>query len=133
MPDHIHLAWIGIDLDSDQRKAMAFLRTHLARHIEPARFQHQPHDHVLTDEERTRNAFAGVCQYILLNPVRAGLVHQPSEWAYSGCIIAGYAGASPFDEDYWPWFWKIFHAKRDPACDKHVVIREVNGGQSKTS
>ena len=133
MPDHIHLAWIGTGRQSDQRKAMAFVRTHLARYIEPARLQHQPHDRVLTEEERTRNAFAGVCQYILLNPVRAGLAKQPCDWPYSGCVILGYAGATPFDDDYWPWFWNLFYKKREPACDKHVVIRELNGGQSKTS
>ncbi|HEU5126264.1 MAG TPA: hypothetical protein VFW05_19630, partial [Verrucomicrobiae bacterium] len=28
MPDHLHLVWMGLRLDSDQRNAMAFLRTH---------------------------------------------------------------------------------------------------------
>jgi hypothetical protein len=28
MADHIHLIWIGLRLDSDQRNGMAFLRTH---------------------------------------------------------------------------------------------------------
>jgi REP element-mobilizing transposase RayT len=29
MPDHLHLVWMGLRLDSDQRNAMAFLRTYL--------------------------------------------------------------------------------------------------------
>ena len=29
MPDHLHLVWMGLRLDSDQRNAMSFLRTYL--------------------------------------------------------------------------------------------------------
>ncbi|HEY8991760.1 MAG TPA: hypothetical protein VIM46_07270, partial [Luteolibacter sp.] len=47
MPDHLHFIWIGVTETSDQRKAMIFLRRHLAARLVPACFQHQPHDHVL--------------------------------------------------------------------------------------
>jgi putative transposase len=129
MPDHIHLAWIGTRLESDQRNAMAFLRTHLEPLIAPARFQHQPRDHVLATPERTHNAFLNICEYILLNPVRGGLARNASDWLYSGCLFVGYANVSPFNKNYWPWFWKIFNKQRDLSCDKHVIIREVNGGK----
>lgn len=38
MPDHLHLVWMGLKATTDQRNAMAFLRTQLKRVIEPARF-----------------------------------------------------------------------------------------------
>jgi putative transposase len=131
MPDHIHLAWMGLSPLSDQRNAMAFLRTHVEPLLAPAEFQHQSHDHVLTAEERTRNAFRGVCEYIMFNPVRAGLVKKPSEWPYSGCIFPGYVGVTPFAEDYWEWFWRLYYKLRDPDCDKHVVVRRVQQASEK--
>ena len=75
MPDHLHLVWMGMCRESDQLNAMKFLRTRL----EPAlgagsAWQHQPHDHVLREEERKRNAFARFCFYTLANPMRAGLL-----------------------------------------------------------
>ena len=63
LPDHLHLVWMGLRLDSDQRNGMAFLRTHLEPQLAPQRFQHQAHDHVLKEKERRRNAFARVCNY----------------------------------------------------------------------
>ena len=78
MPDHLHLIWMGFRRESDQLNAMKFLRTHLEPALGSGReWQHQPHDHVLREEERKRNAFAGFCFYTLANPVRAGLVAAP--------------------------------------------------------
>jgi len=74
MPDHLHLLWMGLRRESDQLNAMKFLRTHLEPALGGGReWQHQPHDHVLREEERQRNAFARFCFYTLANPVRAGL------------------------------------------------------------
>ncbi|HEX9659619.1 MAG TPA: hypothetical protein VGA18_04930 [Rhodothermales bacterium] len=47
MPDHVHLIWMGIAPESDQRAGTSFLRRQLERHLAPAKWQHQPHDHVL--------------------------------------------------------------------------------------
>ena len=47
MPDHIHLLWMGLRPDSDQRNGMAFLRTHVEPRLAPLKFQSQAHDHVL--------------------------------------------------------------------------------------
>jgi putative transposase len=75
MPDHLHLVWMGMRRESDQLNAMKFLRTHLEPALGGGReWQHQPHDHVLREKERQRNAFARFCYYKLANPVRAGLV-----------------------------------------------------------
>ena len=87
MPDHLHLVWMGVSATSDQRRATAFLRTQLKPHLAPARWQHQPHDHVLRDEQRKRGAFASTCFYVAENALRAGLAAKAPEWAYTGCVV----------------------------------------------
>lgn len=61
MPDHIHLVWMGMLRESDQKNGMKFLREYLAPKLRPHRFQHQAHDHVLRVEQRKRDAFAKAC------------------------------------------------------------------------
>jgi putative transposase len=112
MPDHIHLMWMGLHRDSDQRNGMSFLRTHLEPLLAPRRFQPQAHDHVLREGERKRNAFAKICFYILANPVRAELVKESETWPFCGAIIPGYPKLHPLDEDFWPKFWKLYLAAR---------------------
>jgi hypothetical protein len=108
MPDHLHLVWMGLRLDSDQINGMAFLRTYLEPELSPAKFQPQPQDEVLRVEQRKRNAFAKVCFYIAANPVRAKLIGEKEIWPFTGCIIPGYPKLNPLDEDYWSKFWRIF-------------------------
>lgn len=114
MPDHIHLVWMGLRLDSDQRNGMAFLRTHLEPKLAPARFQPQAHDGVLREEKRKRNAFAKTCFYVRANPVRAGLLAETETWPYSGCIVPGYPRLDPGQEDFWSKFWNIYTKLRGP-------------------
>ena len=114
MPDHLHLVWMGMRRGSDQLNAIKFLRTEL----EPAlgngrRWQHQAHDHVLREEERKRNAFAGVCFYVLANPVRAKLMGEKDTWPWSGCVVPGYPRLNPAKEEFWPLFWKLHTAQRE--------------------
>jgi REP element-mobilizing transposase RayT len=116
MPDHIHLMWLGLRRDSDQKNGMSFLRTHLETLLSPHRFQPQAHDHVLREEERKRNAFAKICFYILANPVRAELIKEPERWPFCGAVIPGYPKLNPQDEDYWQKFWKIFERARQPEA-----------------
>jgi len=114
MPDHLHLIWMGASEQSDQRRGMAFQRTHLKRALAPARFQHQAHDHVLREDERKQDAFANACSYVLSNPVRAELVISPDEWKYSGAVVPGYPTLHPLhQENYWELVWKIYRAKRE--------------------
>jgi hypothetical protein len=61
MPDHLHLVWMGLRHDTDQRNGLKFLRSQLGRSLRPGRFQHQPHDHVLKPKERQRHAFSVAC------------------------------------------------------------------------
>ena len=114
MPDHLHLVWMGLRLDSDQINGMAFLRTYLEPELSPAKFQPQAQDEVLREEQRKRNAFAKVCFYIAANPVRAELIAGKEVWPFTGCVIPGYPKLNPLAEDYWSKFWRIFAKLRQP-------------------
>jgi REP element-mobilizing transposase RayT len=123
MPDHIHLLWMGVKLDSDQIDGMRFLRKHLQVEFTkrdspgrlPLQLQKQSHDNVLREEERKRGAFASVCFYILDNPVRAGLVANASEWTWNGAALPGYPDVHPLETDFWPLFWKLYMDHRQHA------------------
>jgi REP element-mobilizing transposase RayT len=108
MPDHMHLIWMGLKPTTDQRRAMAFLRTHLKRALAPARMQHQAHDHVLREDERKQTAFANGCSYILNNPVEAGLVKEAADWEFSGCVVPGYPTLRPLEVSFWEVFWGVY-------------------------
>jgi putative transposase len=114
MPDHLHLVWMGLRLDTDQVNAMAFLRTHLEPILKPARFQPQPQDNVLREEERRRNAFAKVCFYIAANPVRAELIQETEVWPYTGCIVPGYPNLNPAVAGFTQSFWRVYAKLRQP-------------------
>ena len=114
MPDHLHLIWMGMRRESDQLNAMKFLRTQLEPALGGGRvWQHQPHDHVLREKERMRNAFASFCFYTLANPVRAELVKSEKEWPYSGAVVPGYPTLHPLADGYWELFWKLYLARRN--------------------
>ena len=114
MPDHLHLVWMGLRLDSDQRNGMAFLRTHLEPALAPAKFQPQAHDSVLREAEREHAAFAKVCFYILNNPVKAGLAARPEDWKFCGAIVPGYPTLHPLAVDFWEKYWKLYAKARHP-------------------
>ena len=114
MPDHIHLIWMGTAASSDQRRATAFLRPQLIPHLGSARWQHQPHDHVLREEERKRGAFAATCAYLAQNPVRAGLAAAAEAWSFTGCIVPGFPTLHPLARDFWDKFWKIYLVAAEP-------------------
>ena len=114
MPDHLHLIWMGLRCESDQLNSMKFLRTHLEPALGGGReWQHQPHDHVLREEERRRNAFASSCFYTLANPVRDELVKKESDWPYSGAIIPGYPSVHPLADGFRELFWKLYSTERE--------------------
>jgi REP element-mobilizing transposase RayT len=122
MPDHIHLLWMGLRVDTDQRNAMKFLRKHLATELSRrsptgAEFelQKQSHDSVLRPEDRLRGAFEKTCFYILNNPCRKELVAHPRDWPHFGAVIPGYPFLQPLAEDFWEQFWKLYTSRREPA------------------
>ncbi len=121
MPDHAHLIWMGLRLDSDQRNGMKFLRKHLAvelgrrsRNGVEFELQKQSHDSVLREKDRVRGAFQKTCFYVLDNPRRKGLVNHPRAWPHLGAVVPGYPFLHPLAEDFWELFWKIYQEKREP-------------------
>jgi putative transposase len=109
MPDHLHLMWAGLTAGSDQRLASFLFRTHFNRALGQCRLQLQAFDHVLRPEERLREPFAAICEYIILNPVRAGLCGRWDEYRYSGGLAVGYPDLDIRQSDYWERFWTIYN------------------------
>ena len=111
MPDHMHLLWMGVSNEADQKVAAKFFLQHvndlLDRSLSGARFQKQAYDHVLRQQERGPDAVREMAWYILQNPVRAGLVKRVEEWPNLGCMMPGYPTLHPLEEGYWDKFWKI--------------------------
>ena len=114
MPDHIHLVWMGLRRDTDQRNGMKFLREHVGNLLRPHRFQHQPHDHVLRAEERRKQAFSKVCFYVIDNARVAELVRHPKDWPFAGAVVPGYPELHPLEDGFWPLFWKLYLVARAP-------------------
>lgn len=110
MPDHFHLIWMGVAEKSDQRLATRFLREQLAPLLGPADWQHQPHDRVMRDKERMRQAFVKTVSYIAENPVRAGLVSEASDWQYTGSLVPGYPNLHPLRSGFWDRVWRLYQA-----------------------
>lgn len=112
MPDHIHLLWAGIAESADQRIAMRYFRKQLNVVLEKldCRFQLQPFDHVLCDDERQESAFEAVAEYIARNPERRGLVPADgyAQYKFTGCLVPGYPELKPFELDYWSHFWRTY-------------------------
>ena len=89
MPDHIHLL-VAMPERSGQSlngwiKALKSVlgKTLLAAGAEKPHWQEGVFDHVLRHDESHRNKQ----DYILRNPVRAGLCREPEDWPYQGEIV----------------------------------------------
>ncbi len=112
MPDHIHLLWVGLFQQTDQRLAARYFRKQINSALKKigACLQQQPYDHVLRDEERQEEAFESVAEYIARNPERAGLVTQDGyrDYPYTGCLIPGYPDMTPWRDGYWELFWRLY-------------------------
>lgn len=113
MPDHLHFLMLGVSEDSDQKRAISFLRSIVKP--SPHSWQVQPHDHVLREHERTRGAFQKTAHYILENPVRKQLVASASDWPYAGAVLPGYIRMNPFKPDFWVKFWKAYWECRNSS------------------
>jgi len=113
MPDHIHLLWIGVLEESDQTIAVQYFRKHVNALLKPrgVKFQRQPYDHVLREEERDRGAFEALAEYIARNPERAGLIPPDGfrQYPYSGCCVPGYPDIRLWEGDYWNSFWRAYN------------------------
>ena len=112
MPDHIHLLWIGILDDCDQKLAMRFFRIQVNRVLASTevRLQNQPYDHVLREDEQNHAAFETIAEYIARNPERKGLVPTDgyAKYPFTNCLVPGYPELRPFEKGYWDKFWRIY-------------------------
>ena len=84
MPDHVHLFVRG-NLTFHLGKWVGLLKRAMSRGIN----QDLPHwqeglfDHILRNWE----SYSLKCEYVRMNPVRAGLVKNPEDWPYQGAIV----------------------------------------------
>jgi|SRR5947208_2806920 len=87
MPDHVHLLVEGTSDGSDCRKfikrAKQLSGFHYTERFGRRLWQRYGFERVLRDEEAT----LVVARYILENPIRAGLVQRPEDYAYSGSRV----------------------------------------------
>ncbi len=129
MPDHLHLLWTGILETCDQRNAARFFRRQM--NVPMARLavslQKQAYDHVLRDDERQEAAFQAVAEYIARNPERAGLVPADGfrRYGYTGCLVPGYPDLSPWQDDYWDRFWRLYGRLCQHGLSVTDVVEEV--------
>ena len=84
MPDHVHLLAMGVAADSDLRR---FVKTAKERSGRAYRkragkrlWQEGYFERVLRDEAEARKC----ARYVVLNPVRAGLVRAPTDYPHVG-------------------------------------------------
>lgn len=127
MPDHLHLLWVGITDECDQRLAARFFRRQLNLVLDKlgVQLQLQPYDHVLREEDRERDAFEAVAEYLARNPERAELVaiDRYRDYKFTGCLIPGYPELNLWQPDYWERFWRTYSYLRknwvvNPALDE---------------
>ncbi len=86
MPDHFHALVVGLTDSSDLKEFLRVYKqvtSHWWKHDRGHRtslWQTSFHDRVLREEDGNE----GVTLYILKNPVRAGIVEDPRQYAYLG-------------------------------------------------
>ena len=103
------MVWGGLAGTSDQRRAACFFRTHLNVLLKSRELQLQAYDHVLRADERLHESFATICEYILANPVRAGLCDHWQAHPYSDALVVGYPDLDVRQPGYWEVFWRIYN------------------------
>jgi REP element-mobilizing transposase RayT len=79
----------------------------------PWRLQKQAFDRVIRPEERRRGMFQANCDYIRLNPVRAGLVEREADWPFAGCVVPGYPDLHPARAESWAILWQVVGAAHE--------------------
>lgn len=86
MPDHLHLALSpskGETVSHITRQFKSFTtRLGWSHHISGKLWQRSFYDHIARSDED----LVKICEYILANPVRKGLVQNPRDWKYSGLM-----------------------------------------------
>ena len=109
MPDHVHLLIVGWSHAADQLLFARFLKRHvndlLSERLKGCEFQRESHDHVMRRDELSEIEFRNAVLYIADNPVEAGLVSAPEEYAFTGVMLPGFPKLSFWDERFWRVSW----------------------------
>lgn len=112
MPDHMHMLWLGIDDRSDQLKASEYFRKRLGEVLKELglKFQHQPYDHVLKDDEKLESEVGNLVEYIARNPERRSLVGagQFQLYPFTNCLVPSYPELKIWQPDFWTRFWRCY-------------------------
>ncbi len=110
MPDHTHLLWHGLSRESNQLRAMEFMRRQTNASLRRIGFewQLQAYDRVIREKEVATTELEGVADYIARNPERKGLVAIDgfATYPYSGCLLPGYPELRLFEDDSWTRVWR---------------------------
>lgn len=109
MPDHAHILFVGTKKESDQLRALRFVRTQTRRRMfsHEYKWQRQAYDRVIRASDRTGSALRATCHYIAENPVRAGLVEVAREWPFCGSLLLGYPELDHLDPSFDRLFWRL--------------------------
>jgi len=91
MPNHVHLIFIPLEKTKDCFYSLAEILQSLKRHTARqsnlilgrlgAFWQDESYDHIIRDQAELER----IIKYVLSNPVKAGLVEDPSKWKWSFC------------------------------------------------
>jgi putative transposase len=132
MPDHIHMLWAGLASKSDQLTGMKHFRKNMNDSLKRVgfKFQRQPYDHVLKDEEIERNAIEEVAEYIARNPERKGIlsIDAFASYGYTGCLLPGAPLIKLFGDDRWEEVWQTLAFLKRTEC--YRVIDPKYAGES---
>jgi REP element-mobilizing transposase RayT len=120
MPDHIHLLWTGLAVESDQMLAMRCFRKTMNDTLKRIgfQFQRQPFDHVLQDDEREQKAIEEVVEYVARNPERKKLltIDGFAKYPYTGCLLPGAPLLKLFQSPGWDEMWTTLAFLRRTEC-----------------
>lgn len=87
MPDHCHLVLCGLRPTSQLSTFVRAFKGHATVALRSfglhTVWQHRFHDHVIRNHDDLRAS----AQYVLDNPVRAGLVKDPRDYPFSGSLV----------------------------------------------
>ena len=120
MPDHVHMMLHGNNEKSDllnchndwkgesgKRLSELINKKSVSKKINTdinRIWQPQSYDHVLRSYEYERGALRNIINYILLNPIRAGLVDVWQEYPFLGSMIGENDIRHPY---WWDWFYEM--------------------------
>ncbi len=119
MPDHVHLLIVGWSNAADQLLFARFLKKHtnelLSDRLKDCEFQRESHDHVMRRDEIGEIEFKNATLYIADNPVKAGLVSDAKEYAFTRAMLPGFPRLNFWDERFWRIFWDATTKRMEEA------------------